>query len=525
MARKVRPASCCGGAARVGKSIVRNASKSMEKTMIKQAKSLYDNPLKVLPDYEDKESKKRFKKIKKLLEKVNNVKKDVKKLEKISKKRNLSGAVAGTMLIAHNEKAPFLAAAKLPTGTVYYAQRGQSPKEYLIAAQHTDDPLYRIFGIRDIALKYHLHIYSWDSGFVSTGLSPKPPKEFVDFVSNTLDYEKDKNVVHCPHLSIDAITDEKLITVPYLHLYWKSADFHIGLCRNCASKKNNTIFSLTKYVLADDITDDFSLNVVGSIIKDKPMETTVETEFIDEYFSGKTSDYLFIKKNMDHRREQLQDKDQEVYILNGSNYESKEEFIEALHPNSFEKHALVKLLSLHQKPIIVSDVSPNDVLSTFWDEYGFDIINDITNDEEITNEIISLKENPSVMIKTAFEIKKKQDVLNHLPRYKSLPDIADYVDKLARIYRVQGKKKLFSALRSPPEHPKKRAIAYGLLMVINKHADSKWKYSKIDIESGEFLKPHLSKLLKGDPEEYHKTLQQVLTASGFSESLNEYKIS
>ncbi|MBS3802731.1 MAG: hypothetical protein KGY65_08280, partial [Candidatus Thermoplasmatota archaeon] len=176
MARKVRPTSCCGGAARVGKSIVRNASKSMEKTMIKQAKSLYDNPFKVLPDFEDKESKKRFKKIRKNLEKVDKVKEDVNKLEKLSKKKNLSGAVAGTMLIAHSEKAPFLAAAKLPTGLVYYAQRGQAPKEYLIAAQHTDNPLYRIFGIRDIALKYHLHIYSWDSGFVSTGSSPKPPK-------------------------------------------------------------------------------------------------------------------------------------------------------------------------------------------------------------------------------------------------------------------------------------------------------------------------------------------------------------
>jgi len=525
MARKVRPASCCGGSARVGKSIVRNASKSMEKNMIKQAKSLYDNPLKVLPDFEDKESKKRFKKIKKHLEKVDKVKEDINKLEKLSKKKNLSGAVAGTMLIAHNEKAPFLAAAKLPTGQVYYAQRGQAPKEYLIAAQHTDDPLYRIFGIRDIALKYHLHIYSWDSGFVSTGVAPKPPKDFVDFVSNTLDYEKDENVVHCSHLSKETIKDERLLTHPYLHLHWKSADLHIGICETCAKKKENTIFSLTKYVLADDITTDFSLNIIGSIIKDKPMETSVGTEFIDDYFSGKITDYLFIKKNMDHRQDQLQDKDQEVYILDGSNYESGKEFIDALNPNSFEKHALEKLLSLHQKPIIVSDVTPNEVLSKFWDEYGFDIINDIINDEEITNEIISLTENPSVMIKTAFEIKQKQEVIKNLPHYSSLPDIAAYADELARIYRVQGKKKLFSALRSPPKHPKKRAIAYGLLMVINKNTDSQWKFSKIDIESGEFLKPHLEKLLDGNPEEYHETLQKVLTANGFSESLDEYKIS
>jgi hypothetical protein len=158
-----------------------------------------------------------------------------------------------------------------------------------------------------------------------------------------------------------------------------------------------------------------------------------------------------------------------------------------------------------------------------WDSYGQDIIQDIVNDEKLVNEIMSLSESPSVMVKTAFEIKNKEEIINKLPTYKSLPDIADYADKLARIYRVQGKQKLFSALRSVPNHPKKRAIAYGMLLAINKHPDVKWKFSKIDIESGEFLKPYITTLLKGDAKKYHKSLQHVLTGSGFSESLDSYK--
>ena len=63
MSRKTRATACCGGAARVGKSIVRNASKNMEKSMISQAKKLYENPFLVLPEYHDNESTKRFKKI------------------------------------------------------------------------------------------------------------------------------------------------------------------------------------------------------------------------------------------------------------------------------------------------------------------------------------------------------------------------------------------------------------------------------------------------------------------------------
>ena len=48
MSRKTRAAAYSGGA-RVGKSIVRNASKNMEKIMVSQAKKLYENPFVVLP--------------------------------------------------------------------------------------------------------------------------------------------------------------------------------------------------------------------------------------------------------------------------------------------------------------------------------------------------------------------------------------------------------------------------------------------------------------------------------------------
>lgn len=525
MAKKLRSSSCCGRGARIGKSIVRNASKSMEKTMVRQAKSLFKNPFEVLPDYDDAESKKRFRKIYKQLEKVNKIKDDLKKLEKRAKKKNLAGAVAGTLLIAHAEKAPFLAAAKLPSGTVYYAQRGKAPKEYLIASQHTKDPFYRLLGIRDIALKYQLHVYSWNTGFVSTGLKPNPPKEFVDFIINTLDYNKTDNYVYCTHLSTEQVVNKKITDTPYIYIHWRSAQIKIGICQQCASKKENTLFSLTKYVLADDINDDFSISVIGSILKNDSLENNVETEFIDDYLAGKLSDHQFIEKNMNKRHEQLATKDQQVYVLNGTKFDSAKEFIQALDPNKYEKQALNKLVTLHQKPIIVSDATPNDVLAKYWDDYGEDIIYDITNDKDLTKQIMSLSESEGTKIKTAFEIKTKKEVLKHLPRYKSLPNPAEYADELARIYRVQGKEKLFSALRSPPKHPKKRAIAYGMLLVINKYADMKWKFSKIDIESGEFIKPYLDVLLNGNPKKYHESLQQVVTSCGFPESLDKYKIS
>ena len=141
------------------RTFARTASKSMEKNLINNAKKLKNDPFLVLPKYNDNYSKKTFKKINKGLEKVNNNKENIDKLEKLSNKKSLDGAVAGTILLAHSERAPYLAVAKIPTGDVTYAQRGKAEKLKLIAAQHFDNPIFRLFGIRDIALKRNIYIF------------------------------------------------------------------------------------------------------------------------------------------------------------------------------------------------------------------------------------------------------------------------------------------------------------------------------------------------------------------------------
>ena len=151
------------------RTFARTASKSMEKNVVENAKKLVKDPYKFLPEYSDRISNIYFNKIKKSIDKVHRFKDDIKKLEKLSNKRGLDGAFAGTLIIANSEKAPYLGVAKFPTGDITYAQRGKADKEKLIAVQHFDDPVFRLLGIKDIATKKKLHIYSWDNGFISTG--------------------------------------------------------------------------------------------------------------------------------------------------------------------------------------------------------------------------------------------------------------------------------------------------------------------------------------------------------------------
>jgi hypothetical protein len=231
------------------RTFARTASKSMEKNLIENAKKLMEDPYLMLPDYSDKYSIKYFGKIKKLLDKVSRFKDDQKKLEKLSNKRGLDGALAGTLLLAYSEKAPYLGVLKFPTGDVTYAQRGKADKEKLIGVQHFDDPVFRLFGIKDIVMKKRLHVYSWDEGFVSTGLEAKPPKEFIDFLIKNMNLTYKNGTATCKDIEPKIAKNKELSKKNYLRIYWKSADITIAICEECAKQRKNTVFNMTKYFL------------------------------------------------------------------------------------------------------------------------------------------------------------------------------------------------------------------------------------------------------------------------------------
>lgn len=518
--KKLRAAGVARGT--MSKSIVRTASKSMEKNIVKRAKQLYDNPFLVLPSYSDNDSKKAFKKTETALKKIEKVKDDQKKLEKFASKKTLPAAVAGTLLIAHTEKTPYLAAANLTTGTVNYAQRGNASKENLISAQYTDDPFLRLLAIREIALSKDLHIYSWDAGFISTGKTPDPPDAFVDFVLKQLSYNKRNRVVTCNHLTKEIITNKEYYEQPYLYIHWKSADAYIGICQDCISKNQNTFFLLTKYLIAPNVSADFKVAVIGKIIKQNE-KTTEETEFLDDYFSGKLTDKALIKKNMDLKKDSLRQQDKTMYVLDGKTYENKEDFVTALHPNEYEKQALLYIIDQETQPVIVEDVTPNAVLELYWESFGLDFLKTIIENTTIAEELHKLHDTPSNIIKTAFDYQKKQGILKSLPTYKSLPEIAAFLDSMARTYRISGKEKMLSSLKGYPETPKGKAIAYALYVFLGKATDVKWKFSKVEIESGEFALPYVKTLLECEPNSYHESLKTILKMIGASEEIDHLK--
>jgi len=503
------------------RTFARTAAKSMEKKLVENAKKLKEDPFLILPEYSDDQSRKYFGKIKKSLDKVSKFSDDIKKLEKFSNRRGLDGALAGTLIVAHSEKAPYLAVVRLPTGDITYAQRGKADKEKLIAVQHFDDPLLRLLGVKDVSLKRGLHIYSWDGGFTSTGTEPKPPDEFIDFVIGKTGFSYKNNVATCGDIKAENVKKKQFLKSNYLRIYWKSADVTIAVCESCAKSTKNTIFNITRYLIESDVSNDFSIDVIGHVVKRSDSVSEQETKYLDDYLSGKMNDLQFIKKNMEEREELLKQSDKKLLILDGVSYGSDvDKFIESLKPNKFEKKGLEFILEKVEEPVVLTKVTPNKVLEIFWEKYGLDAIDSILCDREMAEKFFSLDDTPSDILEVIFNYEERQKILSQLPKYKSLPPLASFADHIARTYKTFGEKKTLAEINNRPDNPKGKSLSYAFLLVFGKGKDKKWKYSQIEIEYGEFLKDYSKKLLDSKPKEYHRTLQELLTASGSSENID-----
>jgi hypothetical protein len=144
-------------------------------------------------------------------------------------------------------------------------------------------------------------------------------------------------------------------------------------------------------------------------------------------------------------------------------------------------------------------------------------------DDDKAHDLFSLSESPSQIIKLAYDLHQRKEILRNLPSYHALPPLAYFADHLARVYRTEGKEKSIIEAKKHPEGTKGKAISYGFLLAVDKAKDYRWKYKKEEVESGEFLRPYIQTLLTCSTEQYHQSLQDLLTYSGASIDINQYK--
>ena len=116
---------------------------------------------------------------------------------------------------------------------------------------------------------------------------------------------------------------------------------------------------------------------------------------------------------------------------------------------------------------------------------------------------------------------KRQKILAQLPSYTTLPPLAEFADTIARTYKTFGEGKAAREISSSPNTPKGKALAYAFLSVFGKAKEKRWKYSQQEVEFGEYLSQYAKHLLDAPPNKYTQSLQELITACGSTETIEE----
>jgi len=384
--------------------------------------------------------------------------------------------------------------------------------------QHFDDPILRLLGVKDLAAKKKLYVFSWDTHFICTGKTPQPPQDFLQFLEKKLELPFHKDTFCCPHITPEQANNKTILNKDYLRINWTSANITIALCDSCASSTKNTLFEISKYLLVPKYSKDFDIEVITHVMKHTTSPS--ETRFLREYLSGELSDLDIMRKNVKTREETLKQSKEKVLMLDGISYGSDvHRFVEVLHPKETEKTALEFILEKVDEPVIVSHTTPHKILEKYWTDYGKGFLNTIVDNSAMVESLMLLDDTPSNIITLAYEYKQRSLILSRLPSYESLPPLASFVDRVARTYKTFGEKNALLELKQPLDTPKGKSIAYAFLLVFGKGSEVAWKYSKEEREYGMFLKQYAQQLLEAQPEQYSDRLQGLLTASGSSETI------
>jgi hypothetical protein len=525
----------------------RIASSSEQAQLVSRAKRMAEDPGVLLPVCTDSHDPcKEWPRLNAKLKRIAAGKKSESGLNWQSKSflgSNLTKAFAGTLLLLHSEKSPYLAHfdLKTPEGPerVNYAKRGTAKAAVLAGVQNYHHPRYRLLAFGDQISKGY-HLYSTREKLYCAGHEPGPPDAYVEDALRKTPYtvvgEKGKR--SCPHPSAGRA----------LVLLWKAADLEVRICEECVLPKHRLIASLADRIGSRhpqkefDATVHLGIKCVGedkcSIRSRLSPEEFVHFSGEEEEFSGKDVKLDFLEAKIDDKQfldfgtevalawnlRNLRDSGKKVFVSEGKCYGKKsKEFINSLNPNEEERLALEKLVEVAEGPIVVNEGTAAKVLAEYWDDHREALVKHVAEDSKVAKSVLAGADDdeeltPSEVLKRAMKRGRYSKILGDLPDYRDLPEVAAFCDDMARVSKTEGSKGVVRHVESYHGHNVKvKAIGFAAMLAIGEGKGKEWKFTKEEREFADFLKGFVQLMFEAKGRAYHEALQSLLSASGSGE--------
>lgn len=431
-------------------------------------------------------------------------------------------AYADTLLIRLAGKAPFLSeySLKTPEGIekVPFSKRGKAKDGIIAGMQNFHHPMYRLLIFQEY-IKKGYWFYSYRDRIFCSGKEPNPPDGFVEDVVRKLKYDlrKDKKGNYtCPHEK-----GHRMVVT------WISPKAKISICESCIIPNHRMILHLTERVGSKNPEKDFTaiikldIECVGEDVCSLKLEHEPDRDILLDFLEAKITDSQFLafgkedayKANI----ERLGNK--KIYVAGGKCYGSKiKEFVLSFQPSEEERLALFKIAKEVQGPMITEKESAGKLIEEYWEKYGKMVVEHISKDKKVADEIWDPKKKPAEMLKIAMTRGRYAKILSEIPVYTNLPEVAEFCDRLAKTFKLEGKPGVIRVVTNYRGHNVKiKSIAYASLLLIDEAKGREWKFTNEERDFAIYLKDFVGELFKNKGEAYHYALQNLLSASGSGE--------
>ncbi len=492
--------------------------KTLEKELIDKARRLADDPSLLMPECQKPCKKCNFDKLLDKMEKMSRFKGDPDRLISLAGWGDqLVRAYAATISLAAAGQIPYLAVMKLPVGDVSYAVRGKVEKEKLIGVQYFDDPDLRLLAFWDIARRDDLHLYSSTNKFSCSSEGPSAPAEYVEEMLDSAPY-KIGNECTCGH---PASTTKLTIT-------WKSTGKTISVCRDCLTDEN-LLHHLSSGIAARDPTDDFEVGVEYSLeCRSDCQGCPVEEDFRmsaalkERYASGQIGDRALADGFVEERTSDLRRSNRTILVVGQDCYGSEiDSFLSRIRGTDAEKKALRGLLETKDVAIVSGSDQAGKILADLWTGHSRALLEQVAS-KVVVDSILKQQPNlaPSQLILEAARLESAKGIHSSLPTYSKLGEVGRYADRMARIYKTEGRAAVARAIEKERQlDHRMRAVSYAFLTLAGEADAKSWQFSKEEKDFGTYLSQFAIRLAEGEGDEYNEALEVLVMASGSIEEI------
>lgn len=497
----------------------RIATKVQERGLLDKARQLREDPLLLLPECRSACRTCPWEKIERQLKRVQTVADSPGKLARLARGGvPLARAYAATLGLLHEGKAPYLAAAEYPLGTVSYAVRGKTTKESLVGVQHFDDPRWRLVGLVNLVRQRGLHLYSSDEGLVCTGLEAKAPPEFIEEALRSVRSplrKASEGLFVCPHPDAPGL---------HLQLTWHSADRTVELCRSCASPKANTLATLAQLFAAPDVLRDFEVAARSQVRCEGghdpcPASRAVplKPELEEQYAHGKLSDAAVLEAHAKSIEEARSNEGAPYIVVGDLCVGTDAKRAAALIGSSeVQQKALEAALQAVQEPLVFpAGTTANKVLASLWSSRGLEVLRALVP-PPIADRVYKAEGGPSPLqqIEAALAEERVQGVTRRLPSFADLPMEGQFVDAVARAFMTEGAPAALRRVEAErSEDHRMRALTYACLLALGQKG-REWRFDAEEKELGRHFQPLIGSLLLLEGDAYGQKLTELLVLLG-----------